>query len=319
MDVTASTQDDVRVDVAVLQGLIGGSWREIAPRVSNPNASGVFDWDVNLCLAGPLNGPLEVALKIWDHEGNVVSLLSRRTIQVDHACPPPVSQLISPTTFDGTAFLLNWTASDSGAGISSFQVQWRSGGEAWSESRQMTYYAGARAAWFVGVPGGRYGFRMRAIDNNGQPEAWPAGDIAEVTINTPATCVEDSAEQDDDASTAVFISFGSEPQRSICGWGDADWFKFSSGDQERYMIFARSIGAGAALKLSVYAADGTTLLGSATAPDLNTSTSLGVMVPKNQVVYIKAEPAFTNLTGTAVSYSMKVVPAYGMSLPFILK
>ena len=183
----------------------------------------------------------------------------------------------------------------------------------------MNYYAGSRAAWFVGVPGGSYGFRMRAIDNNGQPEAWPAGDVAEVTINTPATCVEDSAEQDDDASTAVFITFGSEPQRNICGWGDADWFKFSSGDQERYMIFARSIGAGAALKLSVYAADGTTLLGSATAPDLNTSTSLGVMVPKNQVVYFKVEPAFTNLTGTAVVYGMKVVPAYGMSLPFILK
>lgn len=319
MDVTANTQDDVRVKTAVLQGLIGGTWREIAPRVSNPNAAGVFDWDVNLCQAGPLNGPLEVALKIWDHEGNEVGLLSRRTIQVDHACPPPVSNMTTPTTYDGTAFVLNWTAGEAGAGISSFQVQWRSGADPWSEARQMTYYPGARAAWFVGVPGGSYAFRMRAIDNNGQPEAWPAGDVAEVTINTPATCVEDSAEQDDDASTAVFITFGSEPQRNICGWGDADWFKFSSGDQERYMIFARSIGAGAALKLSVYAADGTTLLGSATAPDLNTSTSLGVMVPKNQVVYIKAEPAFTNLTGTAVSYSMKVVPAYGMSLPFILK
>lgn len=319
MDVTASTQDDVRVDVAVLQGLIGGSWREIAPRVSNPNASGVFDWDVNLCQAGPLNGPLEVALKIWDHEGNVVSLLSRRTIQVDHACPPPVSQMTTPTTYDGTAFKLNWTAAEAGAGISSFQIQWRAGTDAWSTSRQMSFPTASRATWFVGVPGETYGFRMRAIDNNGQPEAWPAGDVAEVTINTPATCVEDSAEQDNDASTAVFITFGSEPQRNICGWGDADWFKFSSGNQDRYFIFARSIGAGAALKLSVYAADGTTLLGSAIAPDVNTSTSLGVMVPKNQTIYIKAEPAFTNLTGTAVLYSMKVVPAYGMSLPFILK
>jgi hypothetical protein len=85
------------------------------------------------------------------------------------------------------------------------------------------------------------------------------------------------------------------------------------------MLIARSIGAGSAVKVSVYAADGITLLGSATAGGMNMSTSLGVMVPKNQVVYIKAEPAFTNLTGTAVSYSMKVVPAYGMSLPFILK
>ncbi len=319
MDVTASTQDDVHVNTAVLLGLIGGSWREIAPRVSNPNAAGVFDWDVNLCQVGPLNGPLEVALKIWDHEGNVVSLLSRRTIQVDHACPPPVSQMSAPTTYDGTAFLLNWTATASGAGISSFQVQWRSGAEAWSESRQMTYSAGVRAAWFVGVPGGSYGFRMRAIDNNGQPEAWLAGDAAEITVTTPATCLGDSAEQDDTATTAVFISFGAEQQRNICGLGDADWFKFSSGDQDRYFIFARTIGGGAAVRVSVYDSDGTTLLGSATAPAVNTSTSLGVVVPKNQTVYIKAESAFANLTGTAVLFGMKVVPGYGMLLPIILK
>lgn len=319
MDVTANTQDDVHVNTAVLQGLINGSWVELAPRVSNPNASGVFDWDVNLCQAGPLNGPLEVALKIWDHEGNVVSLLDRRTIQVDHACPPPVSQMTTPTTYDGTAFLLNWTATASGAGISAFQVQWRSGADSWSEARQMTYAAGAREAWFVGTPGGSYGFRMRAIDNNGQPEAWSAGDAAEVTVTTPATCVEDSAEQDDSPAVAVLIGFGSEQQRNICGSGDTDWFKFSSGNQDRYYLIARTIGGGAAVRLSVYASDGTTLLGSATAPAVNTSTSLGVLVPKNQTVYIKAEPAFANLTGTAVLFGMKVVPGYGMLLPIILK
>jgi len=319
MDVTASTQDDVRVKTAVLQGLINGSWREMGPRVSNPNTEGVFDWDVNLCQAGPLNGPLEVALKIWDHEGNVVSLLSRRTIQVDHACPPPVSQMTAPNTYDGTAFNLNWTASESGAGIASFQIQWRQEAEAWSTSRQMTYAAGARAAWFAGMPGGTYGFRMRAIDINGQPEAWPAGDAAEITVGTPATCVEDAAEQDDTAATAVFISLGVEHQRNICGLGDADWFKFWTGDHERYFFFARTINGGAAVRVSVYAADGITLLGSAKAPAVNSSTSLGVMVPKNEIIYVKAEPAFANLTGTAVLYGMRVSPGYGSSLPLILK
>ena len=319
MDVTASTQDDVRVDVAVLQGLVGGSWREIGARVSNPNPSGVFDWDVNLCQAGVPSGPFEVALKIWDHEGNMVSLISRRTIQVDHACPPPGSQMTSPTTFDGTAFLLHWNAAESGAGISSFQVQWRSGTQAWSDSRQMTFTSGARAGWFVGVPGGSYGFRMRAIDNNGQPEAWPAGDAAEVTVTTPTTCEEDPAEQDDTSATAVNIGFGLQLQRNICGLGDADWFKFPSGDLEHYMLIARSIGAGSAVKVSVYAADGITLLGSATAGGMNMSTSLGVMVPKNETVYIKVEPAFANLTGTAVLYSVNVVPGYRISLPLILK
>ena len=319
MDVTASTQDDVRVKTAVLQGLIDGSWQEIGPRVSNPSPAGEFDWDVNLCQAGPLNGPLEVALKIWDHEGNEVGLLSRRTIQVDHACPPPISQMTTPTTYDGTAFMLNWTAAESGAGISSFQIQWRSGTEAWSGARQMTYSAGARSAWFVGVPGGSYGFRMRAIDNNGQAEAWPAGDAAEITVTTPATCEEDGTEQDDSAATAIFISLGVEHQRNICGLGDADWFKFWTGDHDRYMFFARSIGGGAAVRVSVYASDGTTFLGSAIAPAVNSNTSLGVMVPKNQDVYFKVEPAFTDLTGTDVLYGMKVVTGYGMSLPIILK
>jgi hypothetical protein len=319
MDVTASTQDDVRVKTAVLQGLIDGSWQEIGPRVSNPSAAGVFDWDVNLCQVGPLNGSLEVALKIWDHEGNMVSLLSRRTIQVDHACPPPVSQMTTPTTYDGTAFKLNWTATNSGAGISSFQIQWRPGTEAWSTARQMTYPAAARTAWFVGAPGGSYGFRMRAIDNNGQTEAWPAGDAAEITVTTPATCEEDGAEQDDNPATAVFISLGVEHQRNICGLGDADWFKFWTGGHDRYMFFARSIGGGAAVRVSVYASDGTTLLGSATATAVNSNTSLGVIVPKNQTIYVKAEPAFTNLTGTAVLYGMKVSPSYGFFMPIILK
>lgn len=319
MDVTASTQDDVRVKTAVLQGFIGGSWREIGPRVSNPSAVGVFDWDVNLCQAGPLNGALEVALKIWDHEGNVVSLLSRRTILVDHACPPPVSQMTAPSTYDGTAFKLNWTASDSGAGISSFQVQWRLGAEAWSEVHQMTYHAGMRTAWFVGMPGETYGFRMRALDINGQAEAWPAGDAAEVNVSTPATCVEDAAEQDDSAAQAVLISLGVEHQRNICGLADADWFQFWTGDHERYFLFARTIGGGAAVRVSVYAADGSTLLGSAIAPTVNSSTGLGVIVPKNQAVYVRAEPAFSNLTGTAVLYGVKVSPGYVLSLPIILR
>ena len=145
------------------------------------------------------------------------------------------------------------------------------------------------------------------------------GTLREVTVTTPATCVEDSAEQDDSPAVAVLIGFGSEQQRNICGSGDTDWFKFSSGNQDRYYLIARTIGGGAAVRLSVYASDGTTLLGSATAPAVNTSTSLGVLVPKNQTVYIKAEPAFANLTGTAVLFGMKVVPGYGMLLPIILK
>ena len=319
MDVTANTQDDVRVKTAVLEGLVNGSWREIGPRVSNPSAAGVFDWDVNLCQAGALNGPLEVALKIWDHEGNMVNMLSRRTIQVDHACPPPVSQMTAPTTFDGTAVQLHWSASDSGAGIASFQVQWRQGSEAWSESQQMTFPSGVRSGWFVGIPGGSYGFRMRAIDQNGQAEAWLAGDAAEVNVSLPAACAEDAAEQDDTPAQAAAVSPGTEYPRNICGAGDADWFKFWSGENDFYLVFARSADGGAALRLSVFAADDSTLLGAASALSPGSHTGLGVSVPKNQMVYIKAEPAFANLSGTAVRYKLKVSPASVFFLPVIQK
>lgn len=86
MDVTAQTSDDVKVVKVVMIAKINGSWREVGPRVTS-QTNGVFDWDVNICKAGDIDGPLEVALKLWDYEGNVTSLLSRRTIIVDDACP----------------------------------------------------------------------------------------------------------------------------------------------------------------------------------------------------------------------------------------
>lgn len=86
IDVTAQTSDDVRVVSAVLIGNVNGKWTEIGPRVFNPTPAGVFDWDVNLCKAGDLDGLLDVALKIWDHEGNVTQMISLRTIIVDDAC-----------------------------------------------------------------------------------------------------------------------------------------------------------------------------------------------------------------------------------------
>lgn len=319
MDVTAATQDDVRVKTAVLQALIGGSWQEIGPRVSNPSPAGDFDWDVNLCQAGAFNGPLEIALKIWDHEGNEVSLLSRRTIQVDHACPPPLSTMTAPETFDGTAFKLNWTASDAGAGIGAFQIQWREGAQAWSGLQQLEEPSDARSAWFVGLPGKTYAFRLRALDSLGQAEAWPAGDVAEVVIDTPANCLEDEAEQDDNAASAVLISTEMEYQRNMCALGDEDWFRFETGGQERYWISARPSGGGAAASISLFDGDGATLLGSATAPALNRSANLSVLLPKNQTVLIKVEGAFSNLSGTGVLYVLKVERAQALYLPIVGK
>ncbi len=69
---------------------VNGVWMEIGPKVTQQALPDMYDWDVNLCQAGPLNGWLEVGLRIWDHEGNVSGPLDRRMIYVDGACPGQV-------------------------------------------------------------------------------------------------------------------------------------------------------------------------------------------------------------------------------------
>ncbi|MFZ3070254.1 MAG: peptidoglycan DD-metalloendopeptidase family protein, partial [Anaerolineaceae bacterium] len=125
MDVTANASDDVRVTQVQLLAKIGGKWIAIGPKVTQPLSPGVFDWDVDLCAVGPLNGELEVALRVWDHEGNRSGVLSPRTILVDHACPPPTSQLKPAGSFNSTAVRLSWDAANAGAGFGSFELQWR--------------------------------------------------------------------------------------------------------------------------------------------------------------------------------------------------
>ena len=317
MDVTAQTSDDVRVVRAVLQAKINGAWTEIGPQVTTPSSTGVFDWDVNLCQAGPLNGPLEVALKLWDHEGNVVGLLSKRTINIDHACPPPVSQMTAPTTYDGTALKLNWTSSESGVPISFYQLQWRAGQTAWSTDRMISLAPTNLTTWFVGAAGGSYGFRLRAIDANSQAEPWLANDAAEVTVSLPATCTGDAFEQDDSAATAEVISLASENRRNICATGDEDWFKVTLGEYKAIKLVVTSLGGGAAVKVSVYAPDAQTLLSSASSPQVASGVSLWVHVGDLSYVLVKAEAAFANLSGTAVTYALTAIGGYSNFVPLI--
>ena len=115
IDITATASDDVQVTAVRLVAKLSGGWVEIGPKVTQPTQPGVYDWDVDLCAAAPLNGPLEVALRLWDHEGNISPALAPRTIQVEHACPPPTSQLKPAESFDSTAVRLSWDADQRGS------------------------------------------------------------------------------------------------------------------------------------------------------------------------------------------------------------
>lgn len=319
IDVTANASDDVRVTAVRLVAKVNGKWVEIGPKVTKPASGNVYDWDVDLCAAGAFNGPLEVALRVWDHEGNVSSALSPRTIQVDHACPPPASQITSVDTFDSTAVRLNWNASSAEAGIGSFELQWRTEPGAWSPANTITASAGQRSAWFAGQPGKSYAFRLRALDTNGQPEPWPAGDAPEATAALPATCTADPFESDDSPGQAVDLAVDESAPRNLCGPGDPDWFRLTLESETDYAVTARSRNGGAAVRITVYAGDGETVLAGGAAGGIGQS-AVAIFTPRETGSYfVRAEPLTENLSGTDAVYELVVSEVKLVFLPLAVR
>ena len=320
MDVTATGGDDVGVTAARLVAKISGQWVEIGPKITQPSQPGLYNtWDVDLCAAAPLNGPLEVALRVWDHEGNVAAALDPRTIQVDHACPPPTSQLKPAESFNSTAVRLSWDAANAGAGFGSFELQWRTEPGTWNAANTLTIPGSQRSTWFAGQPGVSYAFRLRALDTNGQPELWPAGDAAETTSTMlPATCAPDSFEPDDDLTQAKALVSGEWTQRNLCGPGNLDWFRIDIENADVYYVSAPSQNGGAAVRVTVFAENGATILASGEAAGIGQNADV-FFRPAAGRYYIKVEPLTANLFGTEAVYAVVVAEAKEIFLPLVAR
>jgi hypothetical protein len=319
IDVTAYPVDDVQVTAVQLMAMINGQWVEIGPRVTQPVSGNKYDWDVNLCEAGPLNGPLEVAMRIYDNQGNLTAPLLPRTIQVDHACPPPVSQLLPAQSFASTAVQLSWTAGEAGAGLSAFELQWRLIGGAWDAANTLTFPASQRSTWFSGNPGSSYGFRLRAVDTNGQPEAWPAGDLSEIEVTLPSACSPDAFEPDDTPAQARGLTLGAAAQGSLCVQANPDWFLLTLNPAATYTVRAASLNGGAAVRLTVYRPDGQTVLATGQAAGVGMDARTAIRSAGESQVYIRVEPLTPNLFGTDAVYSLIASEAREIFLPILLR
>jgi hypothetical protein len=317
MDVTATTSDDVRVTAVRLVARLGGQWVEIGPRVTQQAQTNLYDWDVNLCDAGPLNGPIEVALRVWDHEGNVATALSPRTIQVDYACPA-TSQLLPAVTFDSTAVRLNWEVTNVGGGFGTFELQWRTGSGTWSTTNMFTLPISQRSIWFTGQAGGSYAFRLRVLDNNGRAEAWPAADAAETSAILPATCAVDLFEQDDTPGQAKILTLGELAQRNLCGQNDPDWFRVVIDTEGNYRILANSLNGGAAVRITVFENDGTTFVTNGVASGVGQEAIVFFRAAAGTYT-IKVEPLLPNLFGTDAVYQVNISDVEMVFLPIVTR
>lgn len=317
MDVTAQGTDDVRATKVALLALVDDIWKQVGA-AQPTDSTGLADWDADLCALGPLNGPLALKLKVWDHEGNEVVMPAVTTVTVDHACLPPVSAMTTPITTDSTAVRLNWTAAPSPSGLSKFELQWRVIGSAWAAEQTITLGAGTRSTWFVGSMGKIYEFRLRAFDTNGQAEAWPADDAAEVSVAFPSICAADGGEPDDTSQTARLLEPGIAETRNFCPEGDVDWFEVDTADWPYYLVASTPLGeAGATVKVSVYASDAATLLAESNTPSFLEPTTLFANVGGQSHMFIKVEPTLGSATGTAAQYALVVKPQYAHWLPLI--
>lgn len=319
MDVTATAADDVRVTAVSLVAKINSQWVEIGPRVTQPAGPNLYDWDVDLCSVGPLNGPLEVALRVWDHEGNVSPALNPRTIQVDYACPPPASAMSPAETFDSTALRLNWDGSTSprGFNIASFELQWRTEPGAWEAGNILAFPANVKSTWFAGEPGSTYGFRLRARDIYGQPEPWPAGDAAEISISLPNSCIADAYEPDDGVVQSNPVDLGEWTNHNLCGPGNPDWFQFNLVNEGAVFVNAASLNGGSAVRITVYAGDGATVLASGESAGLGQSAGVRLPSLTPGKYYVKVESFLANLSGTDAEYGFAVYDVEEIFLPLI--
>jgi len=318
MDASAETGDDVGVAAVRMVARLNGQWVEIGPKVTQPVRTDFYDWDVNLCDVGPLNGPVEVAVRVWDHEGNVASALNPRTIQVDHACPL-TSQLNPSTTYDSTAIFLNWSTNYDGTDIGSFDLQWRTDPGTWNSANIISIPASQRSTWFVGQLGTNYAFRLRAVDKNGVVEAWPANNVAEATATIPSTCSEDGYEQDDTLGQAKTQTLGAFTQHNLCGNADVDWIRFDVTNPGNHQILALSQNGGAAMKITIYNSSGSIVLASGQSFEFGQTASV-LFLPTFVGTYTaKIEPLVSNLAGTGATYQVKVSEVTLSFMPLIFR
>ncbi len=317
IDATATASDDVSVTAVQLVAKLNGVWVELAPKVTQAAPGNTYDWDVNLCEQAPVNGPLEIALRVWDHEGNIAPALSPRLIQVDHACPPPSSQLYPAQGYDSTATHLSWDAASSGAGLASFELQWTTVPGSWDAGNTLTIPGNLRSTWFVGQPGKTYEFRLRALDSNNQPEPWPANQAAETSASMPVECVPDLYEDDDDVDHAYLIDLGQSEQRNLCGVADLDWFEVQIDEPGYYQFRAKSVSGGAAVKITVYNENGAIEVVNGEAPGIGQDTNVLIKMDSIGNYAIKVEPLVQNLIGTNTLYQLSVNQVSVTFLPLI--
>jgi hypothetical protein len=251
----------------------------------------------------------------WDRAGNGAGT-AVWDVTLDRT-PPTTAIRPLVATQDSTAFIVWWEGSDNVSGVDHYDLQKRQDGGAWEDWHQGvgSQYVGA---WFIGEMGHRYGFRMRGVDRAGNVEAYPGSAEAETYINY---CSGDAYESDNGPAQARQIAVGQSQAHNFCGVDDQDWVKFWAWAGKRYVVQTGNLGWTGDTVLTLYDADGTTVLAEnddIAYPD-NLASRVEWIAERDGWLYARVRHYNGRIAGNAVTYTLWLEEGYRAYLPLVLR
>ncbi len=131
-------------------------------------------------IEGPKSGEVQLRCRARDAANNIANWTSDITTVTVDALRPTSKAAVATPVFRGTQVPVTWSGTDTGTGISSFDLFVRDGGsgdwEPWLEGMTST------SDIFNGVIGHTYFFQSRAQDHLGHRELWQPQPEATVTL-----------------------------------------------------------------------------------------------------------------------------------------
>jgi hypothetical protein len=252
---------------------------------------------------------------VWDRAGNGAGT-AVWDVTLDRT-PPTTAIRPLVATQDSTAFIAWWEGSDNVSGVDHYDLQKRQDGGAWEDWHQGvgSQYVGA---WFIGEMGHRYDFRMRGVDRAGNVEAYPGSAEAETYINY---CSGDAYESDNGPAQARQIAVGQSQAHNFCGVDDQDWVKFWAWAGKRYVVQTGNLGWTGDTVLTLYDADGTTVLAEnddIAYPD-NLASRVEWIAGRDGWLYARVRHYNGRIAGNAVTYTLWLEEGYRAYLPLVLR
>jgi len=225
----------------------------------------------------------------------------------------PVSALQGlPGSVESTAVQLTWTASDAG-GMDHFDLQSRVGTGAWTNWSGNPIPGSARSTWFMAAPG-PYQFRLRAVDQAGHEEAYPAD--AEASVTLLGHCTADSYDAADGTfGSAVPLPPQTTQIHTLCQ-NDTDWVSFNAQQGQPLLLMFQSLGGGAAVRASIFDGAGQQV-GGGSAVSAGDSLSMRFDPPATGNYRMEIRAFNAALYGNAVKYSVWVGPGHWYYMPLM--